>query len=316
MMRKALLAVCLLFIAVFVLSAAEADVTWVWFENDPAVQYYRYQVDGEEDDNWTVVDFFINEVTITLDVSEPHTLYLQQSYDGINWSVSSFTESDVYSDFEDTGEDYSGFFDESSEPDVTDNPEDDDIVIAAEVIEDDVYLPGDAVETYDSLVWLDIGLGYMNSIPDSAGPTAVGLNLGYSRTFMKAGLFDIGWRADLGVYTSDNLFNFRQWAGGQWKEDWELQAYVNCKVLATTVVGNCDLYGAIGPDFSCTFATAENNRSALVGLALELGVRYHRFGKTAICFAVSDHQYLFSVSGNGLETANRLELKVSLGRSF
>ena len=49
MMKKVLLAAIVLLISAFALCAAEADVTWVWFENDPNVQYYRYQIDGEDD---------------------------------------------------------------------------------------------------------------------------------------------------------------------------------------------------------------------------------------------------------------------------
>ena len=48
MMKKVLLAVIVLLISAFALYAAEADVTWVWFENDPNVQFYRYQIDGED----------------------------------------------------------------------------------------------------------------------------------------------------------------------------------------------------------------------------------------------------------------------------
>ena len=86
--------------------------------------------------------------------------------------------------------------------------------------------------------------------------------------------------------------------------------------LATVKVGNCDLYGAIGPDVSFSFSKADDEKSILAGLALELGVRYHRFEKISIGFAVTDHQYLFSLPKIGLGIANRLELKASLGMSF
>ena len=324
MMKKALFAIIVSFIAAFALAAAEADVTWVWFENDPNVQFYRYQIDGEEDDKWTVVDFLVSEVTVTLDVSVLHTLYLQQSYDGLHWSASSATESEVYPDYEETVED--NFFDDDffndfedlAEPEVVESQEEeDDVVFDATVIEDEeIVLPEVEVETYEPKVYLDLGLGYMNSIPDSAGPKTAGFNAAYSRTFLKAGIFDIGMKADLGIYTSKDLFNFKQWKDGQWLENWTLRSYVNCLALATTVVGNCDLYGAIGPDFSYTFAKAEERRSALVGLALEFGIRYHRFEKLSIGFAAVDHQYLFSVSGRGLDVSNTFELKAFLGLSL
>ena len=303
-MKKVLLAVIVLLISAFALYAAEADVTWVWFENDPNVQFYRYQIDGEDDDSWTVVDFLVNEVTVTLDVSVLHTLYLQQSYDGIHWSASSFTESEVYPEFEEEEENFfdDDFFFDEPEPEVVEIPEEeDDVVFEATVIEDDVVLPEVEVETYKSLIFLDIGLGYMNSIPDADGPKTVGLNIAYSQTFMKAGSFDIGLKADVGAYTSRN---------------WAFNTYANIMALATVKVGNCDLYGAIGPDVSFSFSKADDEKSILAGLALELGVRYHRFEKISIGFAVTDHQYLFSLPKIGLGIANRLELKASLGMSF
>ena len=318
-MKRVLLATIVLLISAFALCAAEADVTWVWFENDPDVQYYRYQIDGEDEDKWTVVDFTVNEITVTLDVSVLHTLYLQQSYDGILWSASSFTESEIYPEYEEVEEDFfdDDFFYDEPEPEVVEIPEEeDDVVYEATVIEDEVYLPEVEVETYKPVVCLDIGLGYMNSIPDSDGPKTVGLNIAYSHTFMKAGVFDIGLKADLGAYSSRDLFDFKKWSDGQWMENWKLQSYVNCMALATARVGNCDLYGAIGPDFTYAYAKAEENRSMLIGLAVELGVRYHRFEKISICFAVTDHQYLFRLPEIRRGIANRLELKASMGISF
>ena len=324
-MKKALLAAIVLLISAFALFALEGEVTWVWFENDPNVEYYRYQLDGEEDDKWTVVDWSVTEVTYMLDVSVLHVLYLQQSYDGINWSESSYTESDIYIESEEPEEDFfdDDFFDDEfpAEPDEEVDEivpeEEEDEVIEATVIEEEIYLPEVEVETYDPLSFLDVGLGFMNSVPDSAGPKTWGLNVSYSRTFVKAGIFDIGLKADLGVYTSKDLFSFRKWSDGQWLENWQLQSYLNCMALVTTKVGNCDLYGAAGPDFSYTIGKNKLNNSGITGLALELGVRYHRFEKVAIGFAVTDHQYLFSLFENtGVDMANRMELKAFLSWSL
>ena len=307
MMKRVLLAAIVLLISAFALCAAEADVTWVWFENDPNVQFYRYQIDGEDDDNWTVVDFFVTEVTVTLDVAELHTLYLQQSYDGIHWSASSFTESEVYPEYEEEEENFFDddfFFDEPEPEVIIETPaEEDDVVYEATVIEDDVILPEVEVEKYEPQVCLDIGLGYLNSIPDLAGSKALGLNVAYSYTFLKAGIFDIGLKIDAGVYT--------------WR-NWMFHTYGNVLALATVKIGNCDLYGAAGPD---AFAVLGKNgdQSAAAGLAVELGVRYHRFEKISIGFAVTDHQSLIAVHRGlklGRDLSNRLELKAFMGISF
>lgn len=324
-MKKTLLIAIFLLAFVFSLSALEAEITWVWFENDPNVQYYRYQIDGEDEDKWTVVDFFINEVTLTLDVTVMHTLYLQQSYDGIFWSESSFTESDVYIE-EEREEDFfnDDLLDDIIEPEpieeIPEEPvEEEDEVVMAEVLEDEeIYLPEVEVEeSYEPLLLLDFGIGYMNSLPDSDGPKTIGLNVSYSQTFFTAGIFDIGAKAGLGIYTSKDLFSFRKWPGGQWLENWKLQGYVNCMALATTAVGNCDLYGAVGPDFGYTYGKNYDGNAGLIGLGLELGVRYHRFEKISLGVAVTDHQYLFSLFGSadGGKT-NRFELKAFMGLSF
>ena len=75
--------------------------------------------------------------------------------------------------------------------------------------------------------------------------------------------------------------------------------------MATTVVGNCDVYGAIGPDLGFTFVTDGGVR---FGLAAELGLRYHRYKNFSIGFAVSDHYYLAPRSN----MINRMELKAFL----
>ena len=55
-MKKRILLLALL-IACFALPvfAVQVTVDWNWAKNDSAVQYFRYQLDGEADDGWTVV---------------------------------------------------------------------------------------------------------------------------------------------------------------------------------------------------------------------------------------------------------------------
>ena len=48
-MKKLLFIAILLFVSVVGLFALDGIVTWTWYENDPDVEFYRYQVDGEED---------------------------------------------------------------------------------------------------------------------------------------------------------------------------------------------------------------------------------------------------------------------------
>lgn len=71
------------------LSAGTMTAEWEWLLDDPDVTVYRYQLDGEDPDGWTEVSGDTDSVTIeNLDVEKEYTLYLQRSYDGVNWSGS------------------------------------------------------------------------------------------------------------------------------------------------------------------------------------------------------------------------------------
>lgn len=79
----------LLTVLLSTVAAATMNVSWQWILNDPDVTAYRYQLNGEEDGNWIVVDGATSSFTATgLDPYLDYTLYLQASYDGINWSES------------------------------------------------------------------------------------------------------------------------------------------------------------------------------------------------------------------------------------
>jgi len=88
MKKRSLLLVALVLFAAS-LFAAPVVVTWEWMLEDPNVTTFRYQVDGENPDGWIVVDSSVTSYTVKgLDGSKAYTLYLQQSYDGENFSGS------------------------------------------------------------------------------------------------------------------------------------------------------------------------------------------------------------------------------------
>ncbi|MDY0287526.1 MAG: hypothetical protein RBR15_01730 [Sphaerochaeta sp.] len=88
MKKRSLLLVALILFSVS-LFAAPVVVTWEWMLEDPNVTTFRYQVDGEDPDQWIVVDSSVTSYTVKgLDGSQAYTLYLQQSYDGENFSGS------------------------------------------------------------------------------------------------------------------------------------------------------------------------------------------------------------------------------------
>ena len=291
-----------LLLALFTMACAlalEGLVTWTWFENDPDVEFFRYQVDGEDDDNWTVVDWSVNEVTYELDVSVIHTLYLQQSYDGVIWSESSMTDSEIFLPEEET--------EEPVEEEVPEQqPEQQPEQAAEEVVdisglENGLESAEEKKEVYKPLRDIDLGFSYMNFIPDTKGPKSVGIFASYSHTFGKAGIFDFGVKANLSLYTTKALFTD--------PSSTQLHSYLNALAMLNAVVGNCDIYGAIGPDLGFRFV---KENSVHFGIAAEVGVRYHRFKTVAFGLSLTDHQYLAPLS----KRFNWMDLKLFVTKSF
>ena len=89
-LSKVLFALAVILLIALPLSAAKSmNVTWSWLLNDPYVTSYRYQLDGESEDGWTVVDGTTSSYQATgLDPYKDYTLYLQCTYDGKIWSDS------------------------------------------------------------------------------------------------------------------------------------------------------------------------------------------------------------------------------------
>lgn len=88
-MKKVLLILTLLALAITGIMAAETQLIFSWETNDDEVTQYRYILDDELKGNWTVVDSSVTSVTYE-DFPEgvEHTLYVQATYDGENWSES------------------------------------------------------------------------------------------------------------------------------------------------------------------------------------------------------------------------------------
>ena len=85
----------LVFMVVFLLCSASPlfaeliTIDWEWDAADEDVVAFRYQLDAEDPDGWTVVDASVTEFSFgTVEDTSFHTLYLQQSYDSENWSPS------------------------------------------------------------------------------------------------------------------------------------------------------------------------------------------------------------------------------------
>ncbi len=114
------------------LFAVPVVITWDWMLDDPAVTHFRYQLDGEDADGWTVVDAMTTSYTAEdLDGSVEHTLYVQQSYDGIHYSESALSVAEPV----DAGEVLLGSFEEEFYDDAAFEDEADFFVAEAEEAE-------------------------------------------------------------------------------------------------------------------------------------------------------------------------------------
>lgn len=83
--------ISLLVVSLFALttlfSAQLMTATWEWNGGDEYVAYYRYQLDSTDEDGWVVVDSSVTTYSQEdLDPYVAHTLYIESSYDGENWS--------------------------------------------------------------------------------------------------------------------------------------------------------------------------------------------------------------------------------------
>lgn len=304
-MRKLFLCLALALICTASLFASQALVTWTWYENDPDVMFYRYQVDAQDDDGWTVLDRDVNELTLLLDVSLAHSFYLQQSYDGEIWSQSSVVESEVFSDLGNSNEEGTVTEEETFLSDVNQEEED----LPAMALESPSGQPEEtaaseaskANESRPPFRSLDYGFGYLNTIPDSAGPKTAGIFGSYSMPLADAGIFKIGFKANLAVYASKELFTHLS--------DLSVVSYANLLAMGVLPIGNSDIYLALGPDAGFNLFSEYSYR---LGLSMELGVRYHRSVRTAFGIAFADHQYLFPSD----KVENRVDVRIFMSTVF
>ena len=79
-------ALILLFTSFSLFSTA---ISWTWTTPDSSIRYYRYQLNGEKDEGWTVID--AAEGKAVIHSSGRNILHIQSSYDGNIWSESTVT---------------------------------------------------------------------------------------------------------------------------------------------------------------------------------------------------------------------------------
>ncbi len=277
-------------IAVFVLLccvlcgvfALEASVIWNWYRNDRAVKYYRYQLDGEDEDGWTVVSSNVYEVALDVDVSVVHVLYLQQSYDGIHWSESSCTESEVY---EDSGyqEEDDFYWDDIEEdfPEEEEEPEEVVEVVEEPVVETPVVA---TPKKKDSKSFFNFAISYRNSIPNDKVEKNLGFVVSFTHLFPLSGnAFTSGLRVENSYYTTRLIFN------GLDKTDYFITASIMGVVNFAPSKGDFSI--GFGPEIQLRVGTVEP--TVYYGLNSTLAMRFTLSDNLSLGLAMSDHFYFY-----------------------
>ncbi len=281
-MKKLAIILALLCIALTSVFATDGSVVWNWYRNDRNVKYYRYQLDAEEEDGWTVVDGNTYEVYLDVDVSVSHILYLQQSYDGIHWSESTSTESEPYVEEEYYYEDEDFFYDDEFYDEI---PEEE--VVVEEEVEQEVA-PVVVQENKDlGFSFVNFSFAYRNSIPYHAVSRDLGFVASYTHLFpfsvSSSATFSSGLRGELGFYAAEEIFSSPS------NTDYFLVAAFQGAVNFAPDRGDFTL--CFGPEFQLKFGASEP--VCYYGFNALLGLRFTLTEKYSLGFSIADHFYFY-----------------------
>ena len=338
-MKRASILIALLLVVVAGAFALDATVTWSWSQNDPDVKYFRYQLDGEEEDKWTVVDADVLSASYDIDVSVEHILYLQQSYDGANWSASSHTVSAAVEDetlqtavadvpettepAETPVEDAEPASEPAVEPVVEPSaevaetaPETQDEEVQAPVEEPAVQeapveeisakeAPKAALAVYPARSRIDLGAVYGNTIPFDANAHRVGASLGYTFLFGRTGSFGFGAKIQAAAYTGLDTFKDLK--------NISIEAFkgtLDVMLVADYAASSwMDLYLGVGGEVSAPLSALE---SYTAGVAAQLGARFRLGNVFGFGLEVTDCYYLYPEAAKG----NSINAKAYLSFEF
>ena len=338
-MKRASILIALLLVVVAGAFALDATVTWSWSQNDPDVKYFRYQLDGEEEGKWTVVDADVLSASYDIDVSVEHTLYLQQSYDGANWSASSHTVSAAVEDetlqtavadvpettepAETPVEDAEPASEPAVEPVVEPSaevaetaPETQNEEVQAPVEEPAVQeapveeisakeAPKAALAVYPARSRIDLGAVYGNTIPFDANAHRVGASLGYTFLFGRTGSFGFGAKIQAAAYTGLDTFKDLK--------NISIEAFkgtLDVMLVADYAASSwMDLYLGVGGEVSAPLSALE---SYTAGVAAQLGARFRLGNVFGFGLEVTDCYYLYPEAAKG----NSINAKAYLSFEF
>lgn len=340
-MKRASILIALLLVVVAGAFALDATVTWSWSQNDPDVKYFRYQLDGEEEDKWTVVDADVLSASYDIDVSVEHILYLQQSYDGANWSASSHTVSAAVEDeslqaaaaeVPETAETTEVPV-EGSEPaaepaaepasetgvevsETASETKDEEVQPEAPVVEPAVQetpvaevsaeeAPKAAPAVYPAKSRIDLGAVYGNTIPFDANAHLVGASLGYTFLFGRTGSFGFGAKIQAAAYTGlDTFKDLKNVDASSFKGTLDLM------LVADYAASWMNIYLGVGGEIA---AQLNALKSYTAGVVAQLGARFKLGDVFGVGLEVTDCYSLYPEASKG---KNAISAKAYLSFEF
>ncbi len=340
-MKRASILIALLLVVVAGAFALDATETRPWPQNDPDVKYFRYQLDGEEEDKWTVVDADVLSASYDIDVSVEHILYLQQSYDGANWSASSHTVSAAVEDeslqaaaaevpetaettevpvegsepaaepaaepASETGVEVSETASETKDEEVQpEAPVEGPAVQESPVAEVSAEeAPKAAPAVYPAKSRIDLGAVYGNTIPFDANAHLVGASLGYTFLFGRTGSFGFGAKIQAAAYTGLDTFKDLK--------NISIEAFkgtLDVMLVADYAASSwMDLYLGVGGEVAAQLSALE---SYTAGVAAQLGARFRLGNVFGFGLEVTDCYSLYPETSKG----NAINAKAYLSFEF
>ncbi len=342
-MKRASMIIALLLVVVVGAFALDATVTWHWGQNDPDVKFFRHQIDGENAENWTVVSSDVLEASYDIDVSVEHVFYLQQSYDGENWSASSSSVLAAVKEAEEVAEVVAEqvveepvvaepIVEEASQEVVTEEVEDveEPVVEVAQVVEEEpvvepvvepVASEDVEVEPVSAPVVVknpaksrvNLGVSYTNNIAKfSKEDQYLGLSLDYTFLFGRKGSFGMGVKAQLSASTTlailKNIKNVKSYS------DLALVGSLDVLAVLDYATSWGDVYLGLGAKVKAPISSLESIKTGFVlGATAQLGARLRLGNLFGLGIELADAYYLYPSATAG---SSALEKNETTGRVY
>lgn len=329
-MKRASMIIALLLVVVVGAFALDATVTWHWGQNDPEVKFFRHQIDGEDGEKWTVVNSNVLEASYDVDVSVEHVFYLQQSYDGENWSASSISVLAAVKEekvaktpvVEEPAVEVPVVAKEVKEEApatdiaqvVAEEPKAE--PVASETVEVEPIVAPVVVAKTPAKSRINFGVIYQNNaLKFDKTNHNLGLALDYTFLFGRRGSFGMGVKAQLSAVTSlETLKNIKTVTK---YSDLNLVGRFDLLVVADYALSWGDVYFGLGAEVKAPITSlAEIKSGYVLGATAQLGARLRLGNLFGVGLELADAYYLYPTATVGTTPADKNSTTAKVYISF